>query len=104
MMFKRAFVFAFLGSCLVAASAAAQPQVSLSSTVVAPGEGVTVTVTGAPGAFYALLGSSVDDGASFARERLKVRQDVAIVATGTLDGAGQATLTVKPPFLGTELD
>lgn len=103
-MVTRAVVFTFLASCLVAASAAAQPQVSLSSTVVAPGEAVTITVTGAPGAFYALLGSTVDDGESFARERLKVRHDVAIVATGALDGAGQVTLRVKPPFLGTILD
>lgn len=103
-MLKRACVFAFLASCSVAASAAAQPQVTLSSTVVTPGESVRITVTGAPGAFYALLGSSVDDGESFARERLKVRHDVTIVATGTLDGAGQATLNVTPPFLGTVLD
>ena len=103
-MFKRGVVFTFLASCLVAASAAAQPTVALSSTVVAPGESVAVTVTGAPGAFYALLGSSVDDGESFARAGLKVRHDVAIVATGTLDGAGEAALNVKPPFLGTVLD
>jgi hypothetical protein len=103
-MFKRACVFTFVGSCLVAASAAAQPQVAVSSTVVAPGESVAITITGAPGAFYALLGSSVDDGESFARERLKVRHDATIVATGALDGAGQATVNVKPPFLGTVLD
>jgi len=104
MMFKRGVVFTFLASCLVATRAAAQPTVALSSTVVAPGESVAVTVTGAPGAFYALLGSSVDDGESFARAGLKVRHDVAILATGTLDGAGEAALNVKPPFLGTVLD
>jgi len=103
-MVKRAVVFTFLASCLVAASASAQPQITLSSTVVAPGESVAITVTGAPGAFYALLGSNVDDGESFAGEGLKVRRDVAILATGTLDGAGEATLNVKPPFLGTVLD
>lgn len=100
----RGVVFTFLASCLVAASAAAQPQVTLSSTVVAPGESVTITVTGAPGAFYALLGSSVDDGGAFAREGLKLGRDAAIIATGTLDGAGEAALNVKPPFLGTVLD
>jgi hypothetical protein len=102
--FNRASVFTFLASCLIAASAAAQPQVTLSSTVVAPGESIAVTVTGAPGAFYALLGSSVDTGESFAHEKLKFGRDVTLVATGTLDGAGQATLSVKPPFLGTVLD
>ena len=103
-MLKRVFVFTVLASCLVAASAAEQPQLALSSTVVAPGESVAITVTGAPGALYALLGSSVDEGGSFAREGLKLRQGVALVATGALDGAGQATLNVRPPFLGTVLD
>ena len=103
-MVKRSVVFTFLASCLVAASAAAQPQVSLSSTVVAPGESVAITVTGTPGAFYALFGSTIDDGQSFAREGLKVRRDVVILATGTLDGAGEATFNVKPPFLGTVTD
>jgi hypothetical protein len=65
---------------------------------------VAITVTGTPGAFFALLGSSVDNGESFAGERLKVERDVAVLATGTLDGSGQATLNVKPPFLGTVLD
>src|SRR5690349_4096434 len=103
-MVKRAGVFTFVASCLVAASAAAQPQVSLSSTVVAPGESVAITVTGTPGAFFALLGSSVDSGETFAGERLKLGRDVAVLATGTLDGAGQVTLNVKPPFLGAVLD
>src|SRR6476619_522870 len=44
MMFKRGVVFTFLASCLVAASAAAQPTVALSATVVAPGESVALTV------------------------------------------------------------
>jgi len=104
MMFKRVLVFASLASCLVAASAAAQPQVALSSTVVAPGQGVTVTITGAPGASFALFGSSVDDGESFARAGLKPRKDVTLVATGALDGAGEATFSVTPPFLGSVLD
>ncbi len=103
-MLKRVVVFTFLASCLVSASAGAQPQLTLSSTVVAPGESVTVTVTGAPGAFYALLGSTVDTGESFARDGLKPRRDASVLATGTLDGAGNATLRVKPPFIGTVLD
>jgi hypothetical protein len=103
-MFTRAVLFSFLGSCVVAASAVAQPQLTLSSTVVAPGETVSVTVSGAPGAFYVLLGSPVDDGTGFARAGLKLRRDVATLTTGQLDGAGQATLNVVAPFLGTVLD
>jgi collagen triple helix repeat protein len=104
MMVKRSAVFTFLASCLVAASASAQPQVSLSSTVVTPGESVAITISGTPGAFFALLGSNVDNGESFAGEHLKLGRDVAILATGTLDGTGQATLNIKPPFLGAVLD
>src|SRR3954471_24979747 len=100
----RSVVFTFLASCLIAVSAAAQPQVTLSSTVVAPGESVAVTVTGAPGAFYALLGSNVDTGEDFDRDGLKTRRDATVVATGSLDGTGAATLNVKPPFLGAVLD
>ena len=103
-MFKRVVVFTFLASCLGAASAVAQPQVTLSPTVVAPGESVAITVTGTPGAFFAVLGSSVDDGQSFARDGLKLRHDVTILATGRLDGTGDATLNVIPPFLGTVSD
>jgi len=103
-MFKRLFVLTSLASCLVTASAAAQPQVTLSSTVVSPGESVTITVAGAPGAFYALLGNTADDGAGFASGGLKLRRDAATLATGVLDGGGQATLNVKPPFLGAVLD
>jgi len=103
-MSKRALVFTFVASCLAAASATAQPQVSLSTNLVAPGEAVSVTVTGAPGAFYAVLGSPVNDGGSFTRENLKLNRDVVLVSTGTLDGAGQATVGVKPPFVGSVLD
>jgi hypothetical protein len=103
---KRLFVFMFLfaASGLAAASASAQPQVTLSSPAVSPGDSVVVTITGAPGAYYALLGSAVDNGESFARDGLKPQKDVEVLATGTLDGAGEATLNVKPPFLGTVLD
>lgn len=103
-MIRRAFVFTCLASWIGVASAAAQPQVALSANVVAPGESVTITVTGAPGAFYALLGSDVNSGGSFARENLKLSRDVAILSTGTLDGAGQAAVSVVPPFVGTVLD
>ena len=58
----------------------------------------------APGAFYAVLGSTVNDGGAFARENLKLNRDVVLLSTGTLDGAGQATVGVKPPFVGTVLD
>lgn len=103
-MVRRVLVLSQLASFLCAASAAAQPQISLSTSVVTPAGSVNVTVTGAPGAFYALLGSSVDGGDPFAGPRLKVGRDVAILATDMLDGAGQATVSIVPPFTGTVLD
>jgi hypothetical protein len=103
-MFNRVLVLVCLVSSLGAASAAAQPTLSLSKTVVAPGESVTVSVSGTPGAFYALLGSSVDGGGSFSRENLKVKNDVTVITTGSLDGSGQASVSIVPPFVGSVLD
>ena len=103
-MFKRVLVFVSLASWVGVASAAAQPQISVTPTVAAPGESVTITVSGAPGAFYAILGSDIDSGTSFARDGLKVTRDVVILTTGTLDGAGQAAVKAIPPFVGSVLD
>ena len=103
-MFTRAVAFACLAGWMSATSASAQPQVSASPTVVAPGQSVTITVTGAPGAFYALLGSDINGGDSFARDGLKVSHDVTVLATGMLDAGGQAAVKIIPPFVGTVLD
>lgn len=82
----------------------AQTQMTLSTTVVSPGQGVTVTVSGGSGQYYAVIGSSVNGGFTYAGVPLGVGLDVAILATGTLDGAGHAVVTVTPPFNGTILD
>lgn len=103
-MIKRMLVVTLLASSQLAASLAAQPQIALSTTVVAPAEGVTVTVTGGPGEFYAVLGSSVNSGMSFAGVRLRVGADVAILSTGTLDSDGHAVVSIVPPFVGTTFD
>jgi hypothetical protein len=97
-------LFTFLASCLVAASAVAQPQIAVSSTVAAPGDSVSITVTGVPGANYVLIGSTVDAGAGLVGNGLKLNKEATVLATGVLDGTGAATLAVKPPFLGTVLD
>jgi hypothetical protein len=65
---------------------------------------VSITVTGVPGANYALLGSSVDTGGGLAQNGLKMAKEATVLATGVLDGTGGATLNVKPPFLGSVLD
>src|SRR5689334_17729051 len=97
-------LFTFLASCLVAASAVAQPQIAVSTKVAAPGESVSITISGVPGANYALLGSTIDAGEGLAQNGLKTRKEATVLATGVLDGTGEATLNVKPPFLGSVLD
>lgn len=103
-MFTRVLVGMWVAVCVGVTSAAAQPQISISPTVAAPGASVTVTVVGAPGAFYAVLGSTVNSGDSFAGDHLKVSKDAALLTTGSLDGNGQAVVDVIPPFVGSVLD
>jgi hypothetical protein len=82
------------------------PSVGLSVTpdVVTPGTAVSASITGPPGQFYALVGSSIGAGLSHAGRQLAVGTDFAILATGTLDGTGQVSVTITPPFLFTTLD
>src|SRR5262245_13811051 len=83
----------------VAGVASAQPSLTVSSDTVAPGASVTATVTGVPGQAFALIGSSMGAGFSHGGVPLKVGPDVAILILSTLDGTGQAQVTVTPPFL-----
>ncbi len=76
----------------------AQAQTTVSTYVVAPGTSVNVTVSGPAGQNFAVIGSSTNSGFSYGGVALAVGADVAILATGTLDGAGQATVAVTPPF------
>lgn len=103
-MIIRVFIAICLSTALFSGSASAQPQLSLSNTIVAPGESVTITVTGAPGTLYAVLGSSVNGGFSYGGVALAVGSDVVVLAQGTLSGSGQATVDMVPPFSGTILD
>jgi hypothetical protein len=94
----------FISTFLMAGAAFAQPQISISPTSVAPGQSVTITVTGTPGQFFAVIGSSVNSGMSYAGVALGVGSDFTIHATGTLNSSGQAIVTLAPPFQGTTLD
>ena len=91
-----------IGACASAASA--QPQLSLSTTVVTPGERVTVTMAGTPGEFYAVLGSTVNRGFAYSGVALGVGNDVVILARGVLNASGQASAQLLPPFAGTVFD
>ncbi|MEZ5417373.1 MAG: collagen-like protein [Vicinamibacterales bacterium] len=92
--------------CVVfpAARAGAQPALTLSADVVAPGGATTATVSGTPGEHWALLGSTVNAGLAHAGVALAVGTDFAILATGVLPGSGQVVVNVTPPFVGTIFD
>jgi hypothetical protein len=96
--------FTLLIGSFFAATATAQPQISLSTTVANPAQSVAVTITGQPGDHFALLGSTVNSGADYAGVRLRVGRDVAILSTGTLNGSGQAIVSFIPPFVGSVID
>jgi hypothetical protein len=103
MLTRRVIVFASL--VLTAASVSfAQPQIALSTTVVEPGQSTVVTVTGPPESLYAIIGSSVNGGFSYAGIPLHVGNDVAILTVGKLDNSGRASVAIVPPFNGTILD
>ena len=84
--------------------AEAQPSLTVSATVVNPGFGVTAAITGTPGQFFALVGSSVGSGLSYGGVALSVGADFVILAQGNLDSSGQAMVTLTPPFRGSVLD
>ena len=79
-------------------------ELTLSQSVVAPGVSVSATVVGPPGHYFVVLGSAVGAGLTFAGQNLAVGTEYAIVASGQLDGAGQAVVNGVPPFLFTALD
>ena len=102
-MFTRVLV-AVIACALFATSVSAQPQILLSTTMARPGDAVTITVNGDPGEHYAVIGSSVNGGFSYAGVALGVGPDVVILAQGVLNGSGVASIRVVPPFNGTVLD
>ena len=80
------------------------PQITASTTTVVPGASVQLTVTGPAGQFFAVIGSSVGAGFNYGGVALPVGMDVAVIATGVLNDAGQGVLTFAPPFRGSVLD
>ncbi len=80
------------------------PGVTLSKTVVTPGGATIVTVTGAPGENFAILGSSKGSGFAYGGVQFSVGADFVLLAFSSLDGSGRAVVSVTPPFSGTELD
>ena len=97
-------LMAALVMAAVAAPAAAQVTLTAPAAPVTPGAVVTVTIQGPPGQHYALLGSSVGAGLVFGGVSLAVGTEFSVVASGVLDGSGQAVVTGTPPFVFTTLD
>lgn len=100
----RHVIISLLCCAVLSVSVSAQtPQITASTTVVDPGAAVTVTITGAPGRAFALLGSTIGAGLSHAGVALAVGPDV-VITIGTLEANGVAIVTITPPFIGTVLD
>ncbi len=94
----RRFVLACVAVVAVATAASAQPTASPSSNIVAIGGTSTLAITGTAGQQFAVIGSTTNSGFSYAGVALAVGTDVRILGVGTLDGAGQGSFVVTPPF------
>ena len=84
--------------------ALAQPTLTVDRDVVTPGTAVVVTIVGAPGEYYALIGSGVGAGGSHAGISLAVGVNFALLSYDVLDSNGRAVVNVVPAFLLTTLD
>jgi hypothetical protein len=88
-----------LASSLLLATTAAQAQTATPANyVIGAGGSTNVTLSGTAGAQFAVIASSTNSGFSYAGVNLFVGTDVQILTVGVLDGAGQATVPVTPPF------
>jgi len=91
-------------SLLDVSPVAAQPSLAVSSTLVTPGSNVTASVIGTPGQHFAIVGSAVGAGLVVGHIPVSVGTDFVVLASGTIDGTGEVSVAVRPPFLGTTLD
>jgi hypothetical protein len=94
----RRLVLACAAVMAVATAASAQPTATPAANVVAAGGSTALSIQGTAGHQYAVIGSSTNAGFSYAGVALSVGTDVAILGVGALDGAGQASFTLTPPF------
>ncbi|MCC7125392.1 MAG: hypothetical protein IT178_11125, partial [Acidobacteria bacterium] len=96
-----------LFSCMLTvagAGVAAAQVLSVNTSVVTPGATVTLSITGPAGHSFAIIGSTVGSGFSYAGVPLAVGPDVVIHTTGVIGGGGTATVGFTPPFGGSSLD
>lgn len=87
----------------VARAGAAQPVLSVSTSEVASGATVTVTITGQAGTYWALVGSTRDNGFSFGGAAFALGTDLQILGNGVIGPGGTVSMPFVPP-LGNGLD
>lgn len=87
-----------VAALLVGSSFVQAQSITVPIDSVVPGESVNVTISGAPGQNFALIGSTTDSGFTYAGVPLRAGPDVQILMVGALDGAGNAVVPVRPPF------
>jgi hypothetical protein len=85
-----------MAGLLVCATAGQAQTTTVPSYIVNAGATVNVTVTGAPGQHYAVIGSTMGSGFSYEGVPLQVGGDVIILANGVLNATGQAVVAVTP--------
>ena len=91
-------------AALATPAAAQTPTVTVTPTIAAPGALVVTTISGPPGAWFVLLGSTTGAGYRFADLDLHVGADAVVVETGLLNEFGRAVVTRPAPFIGTVID
>ncbi len=79
-------------------AAHARQTIAVPGPNVAPGGTVNVTLTGTGGEQYALVGSSVSRGFSYAGVALTVGTDVTILSLGVIPAGGSVVIPVTPPI------
>ena len=80
----------------------ARPLVLVSPEVVTPGQSVHVTITGQPGQHWAIVGCVHDGVLVHDNQDLNIGcVDPNTFVQGQLDGTGQASRNILPPFRGT---
>jgi hypothetical protein len=83
---------------LACATAARAQSLTPDRYVVGVGGSATLTLSGPAGQQFAVIASRTNSGFSYAGTSLAVGPDVVILTTGFLDGSGNATVVVNPPF------
>ncbi len=79
-------------------------QMTVSQTVVPAGSPVEVTLTGPPGQFFAVGGSTTGSGLTYGGVQLQLGVDAVVLAQGVIDGTGRVVVAVTPPFRGSVIE